>query len=103
MSAETKRDIPRTLHVNLADGTRDTLLLTDHARDRIREMGASLYDVARVGLDPHSWYLGSDRSGRTRVNRREDCDIALVVNPVEKVVVTCLWATTEDYTREEKA
>lgn len=90
-------------HRRLVDtSTGRVVRLSRHARQRIVEMEADPCDVLRSALQPTSWYRGSDQTGRTRIQRVDGCDIAVVFAPADATIVTVLWATDEEYTRPEK-
>lgn len=97
MTTTSPEDLPRSLHVRLPGRPDRRVILSNHARERIAEMGCTLDDVARVSTDPTSWYRGSKGGGR--IHRREDTDIAVVYDHVRDVVITVLWNTTEQYSR----
>ncbi len=91
-------------HKRLVDTSSGRVVrLTRHARDRIAEMQADPCDVLRSALEPDSTYRGSDDTGRTRLQRIEGSNIAVVFAPADSTVVTVLFQTDEEYTRPEKA
>lgn len=67
--------------------------LSDHARQRMREMGLNRVRVGRALNDPEVDYA----SRRRRVAQADD--IAVVYEPISRVVVTVLWRAQEPWVR----
>lgn len=70
--------------------------ITDHAWDRMTPMGLGRLDVLPVLLDPEQSYDQGDRDDRRVLQR---ADLAVVVDPVRRLVVTVLWRCQEEWFR----
>lgn len=77
--------------------------LTLHAAKRMIEMDVYIEEVLLACAKPEVTYPGAaDHPGKENCRTHQHGRIAVIVDPIEKNVVTVLWRTTEEYSRTEK-